>query len=265
MISADVLGVDGGKTGRKVELPAAFSAEIDEGLIRRAVLSIQSARFQPKAPKKGAGISNTSVYVGARKKPQRYRTINIDAARLPRLKNRRFLIAGNVASVPQAVGGATPHPPKVEKNLHEKINKKEKRKALESAIAASVDEKTVKERGHKFGAKLPVVVEGKFENLEKTKEVAKALSALKLWDDVERAKAGRKIRAGKGKKRGRKYKRAKSLLIVVEKPEKIFMAARNIEGVDIVSAKNLNAELLAPGAKAGRLTLWTEPAIKHFV
>ena len=77
-----------------------------------------------------------------------------------------------------------------------------------------------------------------------------------------KAKERRKIRAGKGKKRGRKYKRKKSILFVVGKAEKIFKAARNLEGVDVVESRNLNAELLAPGALAGRLTVWSEDALK---
>ncbi|MFX0089740.1 MAG: 50S ribosomal protein L4, partial [Candidatus Hodarchaeota archaeon] len=32
---------------------------------------------------------------------------------------------------------------------------------------------------------------------------------------------------------------------------------------DIVNIKNLNAELLAPGIHAGRLTIWTESAIQQ--
>ena len=38
-------------------------------------------------------------------------------------------------------------------------------------------------------------------------------------------------------------------------------AAANIPGVDVVLVKNLNAEMLAPGGKAGRLTLFTKSAL----
>ena len=37
----------------------------------------------------------------------------------------------------------------------------------------------------------------------------------------------------------------------------------NIPGIDIVRVKDINAELLAPGGKAGRLTLWTKDAIEY--
>ena len=91
----------------------------------------------------------------------------------------------------------------------------------------------------------------------------KTLKALKLEKDVERAKKGKSVRAGKGKMRGRRYKRSKSLLIVAGKNSAIMKSARNIEGIDIVTARNLSAEHLAPGTLPGRLTLWTESAIKE--
>jgi large subunit ribosomal protein L4e len=40
------------------------------------------------------------------------------------------------------------------------------------------------------------------------------------------------------------------------------MAAQNIPGVQAASVNELNAELLAPGTHPGRLTLYTESAIK---
>jgi large subunit ribosomal protein L4e len=40
-------------------------------------------------------------------------------------------------------------------------------------------------------------------------------------------------------------------------------AARNLPGVDVVLVKDLNVELLAPGAKPGRLTVFTKSAIEY--
>jgi large subunit ribosomal protein L4e len=77
-----------------------------------------------------------------------------------------------------------------------------------------------------------------------------------------RAKMGRHIRAGKGKLRGRKYKGRKSLLIVAGNDSGLGKAARNLPGVDFVTVERLNAELLAPGTHAGRLTVWTESSLE---
>ncbi len=62
--------------------------------------------------------------------------------------------------------------------------------------------------------------------------------------------------------RGRKYRKKKSLLIVIDSKDKIMNAAKNIPGVDVIEVRNLNAEALSPGAHGIRLTLWTEGALK---
>ncbi len=256
-----VFSVDG-KKAREIELPKVFFAELEPEIIRRAVLAMQSARKQPKGTKEGAGMK-VAEYRGRRNLPFYDRTINIEHARLPRLKNRRTLIAGRVGNVPQAVGGRRAHPPKVEKKIEEKINKKEKKKALISAIAYTKEKEAIAKR-HKVpeAIELPIVVEDKFEALKKTKEVLSVLERLGLSGDIAYAKEKTKRRAGKGKARGRKLKKKKSILIITAKEASVYRAARNLIGVDICSVSNLNAELLAPGGMPGRLTIWTESAIK---
>ena len=39
-------------------------------------------------------------------------------------------------------------------------------------------------------------------------------------------------------------------------------ALRNFEGLDVVRAADLSVEALAPGTHPGRLTIWSESAIK---
>jgi large subunit ribosomal protein L4e len=83
-----------------------------------------------------------------------------------------------------------------------------------------------------------------------------------VFSDIYRVKESRKIRAGKGKYRGRKIKQAVGPLIVVAENKGIMEAARNIPGVEVVTVNNLNAEILAPGTHPGRLTIWTNSAIE---
>jgi large subunit ribosomal protein L4e len=78
---------------------------------------------------------------------------------------------------------------------------------------------------------------------------------------MERAKI-KKVRSGKGKNRGRRYKRKKSVLFVFASNKGLLNAAKNIAGADVCLVNNLNAELLAPGTQPGRLTIFTESAIK---
>ena len=169
----------------------------------------------------------------------------------------------NVARrVPHAVSGRAAHPPKAEKDQSKKLNDKERQFAVRSAIAATADAELVAERGHAFDEDLdlPLVVSDEFEDLEKTQDALGVLEAVGVDADIERAEDGRSVRAGQGKARGRKYRQPKSVLVVTsETPSR---AARNLAGVDVATAGEVNAEDLAPGAHPGRLTLWTESAIE---
>lgn len=136
--------------------------------------------------------------------------------------------------------------------------------AIRSAVAATANKTKVIERGHVIdeNVEVPIVLIDDFEKLQKTKEVRDVFQALGLIGDIERASV-KKIRAGKGKMRGRRYRRKKSALIVVGKNDGIFRAARNLAGVDVIEVKNLNAKLMAPGGDCGRLTIWSESAINQ--
>jgi len=108
---------------------------------------------------------------------------------------------------------------------------------------------------------LPLVVADEFEDLVKTREVVETLEALGVYDDIERADEGKTVKSGQGKTRGRKYKRPSSILFVTsDEPSK---AARNLAGADVATAADVNAEDLAPGTHAGRLTVWTESALEE--
>jgi len=256
-----VYSVDGKKL-KEEKLPKVFQESVEPELIERAVLAIQSARKQKQGVKLRAGRDNTAEYRGSRNLPFAQRTINVGHARLPRLKNRATLLSGRVASIPRAVGGPKAHPPKAEKNIAEKINKKEKKKALRSALASTGKFALVSKRHVvKQGLQLPIVVEDRFEKIEKTKDVVKALKAIGISADLESARSKTKKRAGKGRRRGRVKKKKKSVLLVTSKGAKVYKAARNLVGVDITALKELNAELLAPGGVPGRLTVFTETAL----
>jgi large subunit ribosomal protein L4e len=88
------------------------------------------------------------------------------------------------------------------------------------------------------------------------------MEGLGLSADLDRSKSGRSIRAGKGTMRGRKYRTPKSVLLVVAQKGGLDKGARNLPGVDVVAAKDLCAEDLAPGGDIGRLTVWTRSAIE---
>lgn len=244
-MKAHVYSLEGEAT-EEIELPPVFETEYRPDIIKRAVLSCISQRIQPRGTKRDAGKRHVVHYLGT----------NRGISRTPRLASG----GRRAAFVPQAVGGRSAHPPKVEKKYAEKINRKEKKLAVRSAIAMSADYDLVKKRGHKIDEikEIPLIVEDSLEELEKTQEVAEVFENLGAWKDVERARK-KKIRSGKGKMRGRKYKKKKGPLVVVKKSLK---SARNLPGVDVVTVQNLGPEHLAPGTHPGRLVIWTKSAVE---
>jgi len=259
-MKAKIIGIDGSAKG-DVELPRTFETAYKPKLIKRAVLAMQTTQKQAKGTAPRAGLQNTAQYVGTRDQPTPKRTINTDMARLPRLKNRRELLYGRVGRVPQSVGGRRAHGPKAITTIIEKINKKERKQALESAIAATKLKELVEKR-FIFEKELPIIVEDKFEEINKTKTIVEILGKLGVGKDLENAKGKIRNRAGKGKLRGRRKKVKKSVLIVTGNNVNALRASRNLPGVDAVTATSLNVELLAPGAEAGRLVVWTKGAIE---
>jgi large subunit ribosomal protein L4e len=137
------------------------------------------------------------------------------------------------------------------------------RLALRSAVAATASKETVSSRGHIVDdiPDFPLIVVNDVQTLEKTKDVEDAFVNIGVWPDIFRVKESRKIRAGKGKMRGRKMKQAVGPLLVIEEDGGISRAARNLPGVDVVTVDTLNVELLAPGTHPGRLTIWTRETL----
>jgi len=248
-ISAKVFDLEGKKVGR-VRLPPIFKTPARPDVIKRAVVAIQSHRFQPQGRDVFAGKRTTAESRGT----------GLGIARVARVKGR----GQRAAFIPFAVGGRATHPPVVEKKIRKKIPRKEMRLALRSAVAATASKEIVASRGHMVDdvPDFPLVVVDEIQGLKKTKEVEEAFIHIGVWPDIFRVKESRKVRAGKGKMRGRKMKQAVGPLLVIAKNEGIAEAARNLPGVDITSVDNLNVELLAPGTHPGRLTVWTSSAFE---
>lgn len=246
---AKILSLEGKPKG-KLDLPPVFGTPLRADVIRRTVLAIQSHRLQPQGRNLMAGKRTSAESRGT----------GGGIARLPRRKGGD----AKAAFAPGTVGGRQAHPPLSEKSIAKKISKKEKRLALFSAVAATASKHIVASRGHHVEdvTEFPLVVTDEFEALTKTKEAEEALVHLGLLADIFRAREGTRVRAGKGKSRGRKMKRTTGPLVVVAENNGIVEAARNVPGVDIVTVADLNVEMLAPGARPGRLTVWTSSAIE---
>lgn len=155
-------------------------------------------------------------------------------------------------------------PTKVWRKWNRKINLNQRRFAVASALAASAIPPLVMARGHKIDEvpEMPLVVGGGFEGVQKTAKVVEILSNLGANADVEKSKASKKLRAGKGKMRNRRYTMRRGPLIIYDSADGIQYAARNLPGVELVQVERLNLLQLAPGGHMGRFCIWTESAFK---
>ena len=261
-MKANIVNLQGKQKG-EIQLPKVFDTDYRPVVIRRAFLVTRSKKRQPYGTDKMAGKRTSAKYFGSRQLPTDRKMMNREMSRMKRIfgdTSGGLLMRGRF--VAHAVKGRSAHPPKVEKKWEQKINKKERILAIKSAIAATISKELVLKRGHKIGEiNLPVIVDDSFHTLKKTKEVVEFLGKIGLKKEMERAKE-KKVRAGKGKMRGRKYKRKKSILFVVSENNGIVKAVKNVPGADVCLANNVNVELLAPGSHAGRLTIYSESAIK---
>ncbi len=258
-LQVNVLSIQGKPVG-KIDLPNVFNEKFRPDLIKRTVLALQSHRRQPYGTDPLAGSRSSAHFHGRRR--VKHGMQMRDMARAPRIHTGPPQLYFRARKIPQAVKGRKAHPPKVERDWYQKINEKEKKLALKSAIAATTNKEIVSKRGHKVDlVELPLIIEDTIQSVKKTKDVENFLLSLKLDDELKRVKM-KKIRAGKGKMRGRKYRTKKGPLIVVSEDKGIGKACKNIPGIDVSLVKNISVEDLAPGILAGRLTIWSKSSIE---
>lgn len=123
-------------------------------------------------------------------------------------------------------------------------------------------------RGHHVSTvpEVPLVVASSaFEGaaIAKTSAALALLKAVGAGPDVNKVGKSRKLRAGKGKLRGRRYRQRRGPLIVYSPDEdgkELVRAFRNIPGVETSSVYALNLLQLAPGGHLGRFIIWTSSA-----
>ncbi len=239
------------KTGdivKQIELPKVFETVPRVDLIRKAFRSSVLSRRQPYGSYYFSGMRRVGHNLGP----------NHGISRIPRLAGgSRGVISANM------VGGRSAHSPRNTKNLVIRINRKERRMALQSAISMTAVSSLVIARGHRIPTELqlPIVVEDSVSQITRTKDAMALLTQIGIDDDIERAKEGVKIRAGRGKMRGRKYRKPLSVLVVGTDKESLRPFAK-ISGVDIADVKSMSIRKLAPGGIGGRLTMFTEGALK---
>lgn len=242
-----VINMEGSKISETI-LPKVFYAPLREDLVWRAYIHLRTHTLQPKGTSKISGHKYSVESWGA----------GYGMARISRIKASGTGKAQSGGMVPSAVGGRPTHPPKPEKKIYKELNKKEKKVALLVATAFTGCKEAVVKRGHRIpeNLELPIVIEDNIESVNRTRELREILEKIGLREELERCRE-KKIRAGKGKRRGRRYKKRIGPLIVVLEDKGVGKAAKNISGVDVVELRDLSVLHLAPGAKPGRLTIYS--------
>ena len=249
-LSVPVYGAKGEDAGQVV-LPDVFRVPVRKDLIRRVYLSEFTARLQPKGRDPMAGKRTSARSLGA----------HHGVSRVPRIRGSL-----RAALVNMTRGGRLAHPPRVEKRIHEEVNKTERIVGTMSALAATSVPELVRERGHRFTVQYtPVVIDSSvLDSVKTAKEAVELLQKIGVYEDIVRAAEGRRWRAGKGKRRGRRYKQPVSILFIVEDHKSPFAkAVAGLPGTDVVEPWIVSVLELAPGGVPGRLSVITTGALKE--
>ncbi|HEY4679709.1 MAG TPA: 50S ribosomal protein L4 [Nitrosarchaeum sp.] len=247
--------ITGTKDG-EVELPLIFSTPFRAELIHKAFTNLTSHKFQPQGRHPTAGMD---VVARSNDPPTGQHT-----ARIAKMKGGGGGRQGQAGGVASVRGGRQAHPPIVDKVIFKKLNKKENKLALCSAIAATASKDLVQSRGHKVEGieSFPIIVSNEIESISKASQISKVLEDLKLMKDVERLQA-RKPRTGKASLRGRSKKVGKSVLFVIKDSSKMSKACGALPGVEVRAVKDLSILDLAPGSDPIRLTVYSKAAIEE--
>ncbi len=257
-MKAKILDINGKKV-KDIELPKCFNVNIRDDIVSK-VLETKKLK-QPYAPNVAAGKQH-SASGKIRHRRRKWRTsYGYGISRIPRkilsTKGSRFNWIG--AEISSTRGGRRSHPPKILSMIkRKKINKKEEKLALCSALTATTKPEIIKKKYSTLQNKeiknIPIIID--IKDKVKTKQLTNVLRKI-LGENYSVTLKKKTIRAGRGKMRGRRYKKSAGLLFVVGKNEKI-----KTKIFDIIPANKVSVVDLAKGG-IGRLTVYTPQAIKE--
>lgn len=237
-----------------VALPAVFSAPIRPDVVNFVHTNMSKNARQAYAVTMQAGRMSSAASWGTGRA----------VSRIPRTQGGGTQASGQGAYGNMCRGGHMFAPTQTWRKWHRKVNLTQKRYAVCSALAASACPPLVMARGHKIESvpEMPLVVGGDVESeVTKTKGALALLAALGADADATRCADSKKLRAGKGKMRNRRFVHRKGPLVVYsEKDASLARACRNLPGVDTANVERLNLLTLAPGGHVGRFVVWTASA-----
>lgn len=258
-MKTNIYNIDG-KTIKQIELPKCFSEMIRDDLVWKIIEAKRIA--QPYGPGAESGRHHSASGLMIHRRHVWKSGYGKGQSRIPRkvLSNKGSQFNWVGAEVPNTRGGRRAHGPEIlSRTTKLKINKKELKLALKSALSATAKPEQVLKKyqtleGQKFV--VPFVVESEFVKL-KTKKLLEAMKKIlgkSLYNVAIKTKA---VRSGKGKMRGRRYKQNAGALIVIGNKENL-----KVNAFDVAKVQNVGIMELANGGQ-GRLVIYTEEAIKN--
>ncbi|GAA5844788.1 hypothetical protein JCM11251_002276 [Rhodosporidiobolus azoricus] len=241
-----------GESTSTLPLPAVFTAPIRSDVVAQIHKSVAKNRRQPYSVASNAGEQTSAESWGTGRA----------VARIPRVGGGGTHRSGQAAFGNMCRGGRMFAPTKIWRKWHVKVNQNQRRFAVVSAVAATALPSLVLARGHRIEgvSEIPLVVASSVESIKKTKEAVAALQGLQAHADVAKVISSKKVRAGRGKSRNRKFRQRRGPLVIYNEDNGIVKAFRNVPGVETANVRSLNLLQLAPGGHLGRFVIWTEGA-----
>jgi large subunit ribosomal protein L4e len=248
-----VFSLSGEKCG-ETSLPSVMTAPIRSDLVQFVHTNMAKNARQAYAVSIKAGKQVTAESWGTGRA----------VARIPRVGGGGTSRSGQGAYGNMCRGGHMFAPTKTWRRWHRKINIPQKRYAVASAVAATAVPALVMARGHRIDStpEIPLVVESSLQATLKTSQAKSILQSLGAYDDVEKVVDSKKIRAGKGKMRNRRYVMRRGPLIIYKSNDGVERAFRNLPGVELCCVDRLNLLQLAPGGHMGRFCIWSQAAVE---
>ncbi|KAH6648835.1 ribosomal protein L4 domain-containing protein [Truncatella angustata] len=246
--------------GESLALPTVFSAPIRPDVVNFCHTAQAKNKRQPYSVSEKAGHQTSAESWGTGRA----------VARIPRVSGGGTHRAGQAAFGNMCRSGRMFAPTKIWRKWHVKINQGQKRFAVASAVAASAVAPLLLARGHAISKvpEVPLVIDSsKVEGaaVAKTAAALKLLNEVGAAEDIEKAKKSKKVRAGKGKLRGRRHRQRRGPLVIYDPKTdgtELIKGFRNLPGCETCDVYALNLLQLAPGGHLGRFIVWTSNAFK---
>lgn len=243
-----------GNKSSEIELPQLFETQLREDIIGKYFEAEKFEFMHPYSTYAEAGKRHSASGTISHRRHKWKGHYGKGISRVPRKKlwrrGSQFYWIG--AEVSQTRGGRVAHPPSLIKRIR-KINKKEKTFAFNSALASTFSQNAISSRYSSLSdIKISSAV---IEALpKKTKEFLSALKNI-FGDKYSSLIKNKKVRAGIGKRRGRKYKSNAGILVVTGSKE-----MQRFKGINIKSVRQLSISDLYP---LGRIALYTKSSLEE--